>query len=354
MPSRPPVTAVPRRTLAAGLAAGLAARPARAAASSIALAAAGDWLQDSFQDAVLAPFRKARPDIDVLFYGAANPSQILATLRNERGLPTLDVVLLDAVGTARATVEGLLDPLDPAALPPAPGAAPGADPGERAAPFAMWDSLAIGYNPALVPGPPRTWRDLWNPRFTRIAVQTPPDPLALGLTAVACALFGGRTDDQSLGAGFNALSALAPRIAARDPRPDIYAAITQGEAAIGPVWNARGRLAAARSQGRLAVVLPEEGSPAVPTTVNLVKGSRRRDAAMALINYLLGPVAQRQMAEALSFAPALRTDLPEAALARVGATAAQESRRMPIAWLLAPALRDRIAVEWRARNLSIR
>ena len=107
----------------------------------------------------------------------------------------------------------------------------------------------------------------------RIALQTPPDPAALALTAVAGGLFGGGSPSQTLEAGLTALTQLAPRVVLWDPVPDIYTAIAAGDADIGPGWNARAQSQAVLTPGRFAATIPDDGSPVLATTINLVKGS---------------------------------------------------------------------------------
>jgi putative spermidine/putrescine transport system substrate-binding protein len=89
------------------------------------------------------------------------------------------------------------------------------------------------------------------------------------------------------------------------------------------------------------------------TTINLVKGSPRADAARALIAWLLGSEAQRLLTEAMFFAPVnARADIATASLARVGATPAMAARRMEMDWVTVTSIRDQITAEWRRRKLG--
>lgn len=323
-------------------------RPSRAA-RGITIAGLGDWFQARFDPIVLAPFRKAHPDIDVFYYPTGNSFQTLALLRTERLYPSVDVVLLESSVAMRATAEGLLDRLD---LPVLKDLDPAAVLAKSAGPVMAWDSLALGFNPGLVPAPPRAWRALWNTAYARIALQTPPDPAALALIQVAGTLFGGSGDQQALDIGLTALAPLARRVTVWDPNPDIYTVIAFGDAAIGPGWNARAQDQAARTPGRFAAVLPDEGSPVLSLTVNVVKGIGRVDAARTLAGWLVGPEAQRLLAETMAFAPVNpNADIPAATLARVGGTSEMTARRMPMDWATITAIRDQITAEWRRRTL---
>jgi putative spermidine/putrescine transport system substrate-binding protein len=324
------------------------------AARGVTIAGYGGWFQDSFDPMVLEPFRKAHPGIEVFYYPMGNSFQMLALLRGQRAFPSTDVVLMETAVAARATSEGLLDPLSPVTMPVMKDLIPQAILPAVAGPALMLDTLALGYNPTQLATAPRTWRDLWDTAYgQRIALQTPPDPLGLAITSVAATLYGGSDLLRSLEVGMTALSELASRVALWDPVPDIYTAIALGDASIGPGWNARAQNQAARTPGRFAANIPEEGSPVMVTTVNLVKGSPRPDAARVLIAWLLGSDAQRLLTEAMFFAPVnARADIPVVSLARVGATPAMAARRMEMDWVAITSIRDQITAEWRRRKLG--
>jgi putative spermidine/putrescine transport system substrate-binding protein len=342
-----------RRAFAAGA---LLAMPAiaKGAARDVTIAGPDGWFASYFDAAILASFRKAHPDIRVRYDPAGNAFQLLTLLRGQRANPSVDVVLMEAGVAARATAEGLFDPLTRDTMPVMKDLIPQAILPAVAGPAMILDSLALGYDPAQVSKVPRSWRNLWDTAYgRRIAMQTPPDPLGLAITAVAAALFGSGTPRNSLDIAMNALTQLAPRVVLWDPVPDIYTAIVAGDADIGPCWNARAQSPAAQTRGRFAAETPSEGSPFLATTVNLVKHSAQTDAAQALIAWLLGTQAQRLLTETMFFAPVnARADIPTASLARAGATPEMADRRMEMDWVAVTAIRDQITAAWRARKLA--
>jgi putative spermidine/putrescine transport system substrate-binding protein len=138
-----------------------------------------------------------------------------------------------------------------------------------------------------------------------------------------------------------------------DPRPDVYKVIAAGDADIGPGWNAHAQTQAALTPARFAAAVPDDGSPVLATTINLVKGSPQPAATRTLITWLLGPEAQRLLTEALYFAPVnTRADIPPASLARAGAAPAIVARRKQMDWSAADRIGDQLAIEWRKRNLG--
>ncbi len=329
------------------------ARPARAA-REVTIIGAGGWFQTAFDTTVLGPFRKAHPDIAVFFYPLGNAFQVLGLLRGQRAAPSSDIALVETGVAARATTEGLFSPLDAATMPVIKDLISQAIMPGIAGPALMLDSLALGYNPARVKRAPQTWRNLWDPSYgPRIALQTPPNPVALALTAVAGGLFGGGTAAQSLDSGLTALAQLTPRVVLWDPVPDVYSAIAAGDADIGPGWNARAQNQAALTPGRFGAAVPGDGSPIVATTINLVKGAPQQAAARTLIAWLLGPEAQKLLTEALYFAPVnTKADISGASLARAGAAPEMVAHRKEMDWATVDAIRGQIAAAWRKRNLG--
>ena len=331
----------------------LTARPAQAA-RGITIAGIDGWFQTAFDSIVLAAFRKAHPEIPVFYYPVGNPFQTLALLRSQRQYPTADVVLLEAGVATAATAENLLEPLQPATMPVIDDLSDRAKLPNVAGPAVFFDSLAMCYNTADIKQPPKFWRNLWDPTYgRRIALPTPPDAIALAMTAVAGKLFGGGEPLRSLELGLVALAQLAPQVVLWDPVPDVYTAVALGDASIGPGWNARAQNQMSLTPGRFAATIPEGGSPVMVMTVNLVKNAQQATPARTLISWLLGPEAQRLLAEGMFYAPVNpKADLSAATLVRVGATPGMVAKRMDMDWVVVDAIRDQITREWRRRNLK--
>jgi putative spermidine/putrescine transport system substrate-binding protein len=329
-------------------------RPARAA-QTVTVAGFGGWFQAGFEQAVIAPFKKANPALGVFFYPFDTSLQALGLLRGQRLLPSIDIALMDIAAAQRATAEKLLEPVTPETMPVLRDLVPTALPEGIDAPIMAWDTLAIGYSRDMVKTPPASWQGLWNGAYSQIAIQTPPDTAGLAFTQAASTAFGGHGDLQSLNVGLNALMALAPRVSVWNPRPDVATAVAYGDAAIGPLWNGAGQAQAAKMPTRFGVVLPTEGSPALPITIGLVKGAPQAAGARALMSWALGRDAQTAVAEVMALAPANPNATPsQAARIRAGATAEATARRMTIDWPVMMQIREQLAAEWRRRNLANR
>jgi len=336
-------------TASLGLAASAAgadrARPARGAESSLTFAGFAGLFQDLYDSAVLTPFQDAHPEAGIFYYGLPSSVQVLATLRRQKQQPAVDVALLDLPSARAATEENLVEPLPPALLRDlAPTALfPGI-----AGPALFSEPLVLLYDPAVMP-PPRSWLGLWNsPDRKTIAVAAPPNPAGLAFTLTAARLFGNGNDRRAVEGGMTAIAELSRRVVTWDPRPDIDNLIADGGARLGAGWNMPAQVMIDRRPGRLGVVFPDEGTISRVVTVNLVKGSRRPDAARLLIAHMLSEAAQKAMVATMYLGPVnAKARYSGAALTRTANTRERAARAMPVDWIAAEAMRPFILDRWR-------
>lgn len=358
MPTVPNPTHLPtrRRTGAMLVASAALAGFGRSARAATTITVAGfDWAQQGFTDAVIIPFRKANPSIDVFYYPVATSLQVLNLVFTERLGPSIDIALMDSAAAQEASVRNLLQPPTEADFPALKELRPDARIPRSVAPVIAWDTLAIGYSKERVATPPKSWQGLWDGSATHLALMTPPDQIALAFNQAAATAFGGKGDIQSLNIGLNAIAALAPRVSVWNPRPDIYTGVAFGDAWMGPGWNGPAQAKAAAMPGRYGVVLPADGSPTLPITAGLVKNAPQAAAAAKLFAWILSRPAQEAMTETLALAPANATATPSAtALVRAAATPEAISRRMPIDWWVMMSLRPQLVAAWQERNLGPR
>jgi putative spermidine/putrescine transport system substrate-binding protein len=347
-----------RRRLLLGAAATLATpHIARAARRRMTVGAFDDVFQTNYEQAVVEPFRRAHPDIDVSYYPVTNSEQLVSLLRMSRAGPPVDVALLELTAARGATMIGVLAPLS-REMPEFAGVPAGMFiPGVAGLPV-MIDCLAIAYAPARVVPPPRAWRALWEQNVGGpITLNAAPDPAGLAFTLVANALFGSENYQKSFAGGIDAIRLIAPRVVTWYPLPDVYGAIIDGVASLGVAWNARGQMLAGTrlGEGKLAMALPREGSVPQVITINLAAGSRIPDAARAFIAYTLSPEAQQATATRLFYGPVNSAGLvPPAVLARTAAAPDQRERMMEVDWTRVMEMSDDITREWRRRIIPHR
>jgi putative spermidine/putrescine transport system substrate-binding protein len=323
-------------------------RPEAAARRSVTLAAFAGLFQELYEPSIVDPFTQSRPDFGVFYAPFPGSTQILATLRRQRGLPELDVVLLDLAAARAATDEGLLEPLTLASLPVLADLAPTATfPG--VAGRALFTEPLVMLFDAAQTAPPTLWKSLWSGLSKRtIAIPAPPDPIGIGFTIVAGRLFGGGNEPRAADAGVIAINELSSGIVTWNPLPDIYHFIGDGGAKLGVGWNMPAQVFSDRLSGRLGVAFPNEGTISRVATVNLVKGCREPDAARLLIAHMLGVDAQRTMVERMFLGPVnARARYDEASLSRTANTPERTANAMPIDWVAVEAIRPAILRRWR-------
>jgi putative spermidine/putrescine transport system substrate-binding protein len=342
-----------RRLLTTALASPLAApfvRPARAVEGSFTLAAYSGIFEDNYRPAVVEPFMRANPGIKVTYYSADTSASTLGLLRAQKAAPQIDVAVIDVSVAKAATDEGLfvkydlpvLSELSPRAINPAVNGA-----------AVTFDNLVLLYSPQRVQPAPTSWKALWDAKYKgQIAIPAAPDIVGIGLTIMANKTFGG-DDYRKLDKGLTALSEMAPNVLSFNPTPDPYTFIINGTASLGVGWNARGQLYSSKSDGRMAVSLPDEGSLFQINIMGLVANSKNAEAAKTFINYALGAEAQKSFTERMFYAPVnAKAQISADALARTAASPDRMARMVDVDWLEVAKIRDGVTEQWRRRILT--
>ena len=229
-------------------------RPAAAARRSVTFAAFAGLFQELYEPFVVDPFTQSRPDFGVFYAPFPESTYILATLRRQRALPELDVVLLDLAAARTATDEGLLEPLTQASLPVLGDLAPTATFPGIAGRALFTEPLVMLFDAAQTP-PPTLWKSLWSELTERtIAIPAPPDSVGIGFTIVAGRLFGGGNEPRAVDDGIVAINELSSGIVTWNPLPDIYHFVGDGGAKLGVGWNLPAQIYSDRLSGRLGVI----------------------------------------------------------------------------------------------------
>lgn len=343
-----------RRAVLAGSLAAPFVRPARAADTTIVLAAYSGIFKENYQAAVVEPFMAANPGIKVTYYEMGASAQTLGLLRAQKAAPQIDVVMFDVSVAKSATDEGLLESID--GMPVLADLSPRAFTKGVAGAAVTFDNLVLLYSPPKVAPKPTSWKVLWEPKYAdRITIPAAPDIVGVGFTLVTNKVFGGTDYRQSTEAGIRAISDLAPAVLTWDPKPDPYAMIISGGADLAVGWNARGQLYSGQSEGRLAVALPDEGSLFQVNVIAPVKNAKQPDAAKTFVAYALGATAQKAFTERMFYAPVnTKAAISTEAMNRTAATPDRIARMLDIDWLEVAKIRDGITEQWRRRILTRR
>ena len=330
-------------------------RRAGAQERAITFAGYSGIYQENYQAAVIEPFMK-KTGIKVTYFGLPSSAQILGTLRAQKAAPQVDVAMMDVTIAKAGTDEGLFDAIDAGSVPAVGQLDKRALQAGVAGAALTFDNLVLLYSPETVVPAPTSWKVLWDKKYAgQIAIPGVPDIVGIGLVLMANKVFGGADYRQGVERGLTAVSDMAADVLSWDPRPDPYSFITNGQAALGVGWNARGQLYSAQSGGKLAVVLPDEGSLFQINMIEAVHGGKQAEATRTFLDYALGVEAQTAFTERMFYAPTNDAAKPSAAaVAKTAASPERMAKMLDVDWMEVAKMRDGLGEQWRRRVMTRR
>jgi putative spermidine/putrescine transport system substrate-binding protein len=342
---------------AAGLLAaaiGLTALPAQAQQTGgrMTLQAYAGIFRDNYTQTVVAPFTAASGTAVQYFEGGTS-AQMLGLLRAQRADPQTDVVIMDVTTAAIACAEGLVERINPAEFPVLAELDQQArDSGGACGPAVTYDHLVMVYDTRAVTPAPTRWAAMWEPQHRgRIALSAPPNIQGLAVTAILA--HAASNDWRNIGAAMPRLREIAPGVQTFDPNPDGYTLILNDQVRFATGWNARAQLYRDQSQGRIGVVLPEEGTVFQINTINIVANSKNRAQAVAFARHALSAEAQKAFTERMFYGPTnTRATVSAEALGRTALAPEFRTRVIPLDWTEMVRLRDGWNQRWRREVIA--
>lgn len=333
-------------TLAAGL-----FGSAAAAETNITVMSYSGLFQERYTKAIIEPFMKAHPDIKVTFFPLPSSAAMLGNLRAQKAAPQTDVVIMDVSVSKAGTDEGLFTKIDETNVPNVKDLYPNARIPDVAGVAATFDNLVLLYNTDQVKEAPKSWMEMAKAPFKgKVVIPGVPDIQGLSLVLILNKANGGADYLKSVDKGIAAAAEIAPNVQTWEPKPEVYAPIVTGQAALGVGWNARAQVNSDTSGGKLKATIPQEGTVFQINTINLVAGSPGADAARTFVNYALSAEAQKSFTETMFYAPTnAKADISAAALERTAVK--QLDKVMPVDWIALAKVRDQIGEQWRRRVL---
>jgi putative spermidine/putrescine transport system substrate-binding protein len=304
-------------------------------------------VQDNYMKAVVEPFMQEYPEIEVEYLPAESSSEMLASLRSQKGSPTTDVAVMDTSVAATGNDEGIFQPLDPKKVPNL------ADIDERGqvegnfGPALTFDNLVLLYNTDQVSEAPTSWEALWSDAAaSKVVMEAAPDIQGLSLMMILNDIEGADYKE-TVDPAVERLSELAPDVQTWAPNPDAYTMVTNGSASMGIGWNARAQFYSDESES-LGVSIPEEGSVFQTNTINLVEGSDSPQAAQTFIDYALSPEAQASFAEQMYYAPTnTKAEVSAEAQERTASTPERQAQMLNVDWSYVASKNDEWTELWR-------
>jgi putative spermidine/putrescine transport system substrate-binding protein len=308
--------------------------------------------RDNYTPAVVQPF-SASNGTEVQYFEGGTSSQMLGTLRAQRADPQIDVVIMDVTTAAIACAEGLVERIDASVLPAVGDLGQMArDAGGACGPAVTYDHLVLVYDTQAVQPAPTRWMAMADPaQRGRVAISAPPNIQGLALTGILAHAASG--DWRNIRAAMPQLRQIGPNVQTFDPNPDGYTLILNGEVRFATGWNARAQLYSDQSNGRLGVVLPEEGTAFQINTINLVANAKNRAQGLAFMRHALSPAAQKAFTERMFYGPTNpNAQVDPAALRRTALAPEFRQRLVGLDWAEMVRMRDQWNQRWRREVIA--
>lgn len=250
----------------------------------------GSW--EEAHRAVLVPaFKKATNNADIILDPMLSVDQI-AKVNAAKNNPPIDVMLHDPGPALTAIGQGLVDNYPVAQSKNYKDLIVEAQ--EETGPAIFFQVVGLTYNPEKIKKPPTSWKDLWSPEYKgRAGITNLNSTLGTGFLVEIAKMFGG--SESNVEPGFKALNDLKPNLAAVAANPGALATLfQQGQVDISPGnFNA---IQILKARGvPVEFVVPKEGAIAFKTTIHIVKNTKNKDLAVALIEAAMSPDVQTRL-----------------------------------------------------------
>lgn len=151
----------------------------------------------------------------------------------------------------------------------------------------QWGTTALAYDSTKVPFIPKSWADLWDPRFKGHLDVLDDEREMIGITLQMLGYDKNSTDPTQLTQAETKLIALLPNILkfnSDNPENELIS----GEAWAAVVYNGNASLAY-QSDPKIVYICPTEGCGIWFDTLAIPKGALHKDAALAFLNFMLDP-----------------------------------------------------------------
>ena len=286
-PTAAPATAAPVATqppaASATEAPATTAAPAKPTSTVLNLYAWSDYIPQQLLDDFTAKY-----GIKVNYDTYSSNEEMLAKLQagasgNEVMIPsdyTVDIMIK----------QGMLQPLDMNQIPNFANVDKrfinqNYDPGNKYTVPYQWGTTALVYDKTKVPFEPKSWSDLWDPRFKGRLVVLDDERQMIGMTLQTLGFDKNSTAPQQLDQAKQKLVTLKPNILLFNS-DDPETSLITGEAWAGLVYNGNASLAY-QQDPNIVYICPTEGCGLWFDNLAIPKGAPHPDAAMAFLNFVL-------------------------------------------------------------------
>jgi len=283
-----------RHFLATSLALGWTTlRPRQAGAQSKNLVVAtfpGTW-SEAHRD-LLAPYFKNRTGATVTQSILLAQDQIARLVAAKGHRAPFDVAILDDPQVLDAVKQDLIVEYPSAKSPSWKDLLPQYQ--DRWGPKISMQLIGIGYNPKKISPPPRSWDELWEPRYKgRVGLTALNSQLGIAFLAELNRLKGGT--DTNFEPAFKALREILPNVGAIGANLGAYATLWQQEQVDIAPYNFNFVQTLKGKGVPVELAIPETGPVGWRTSLHLVKHAVEPDLAVAYVDSHLAADLQAQM-----------------------------------------------------------
>ncbi len=287
-PTQPPPP--PANTAAPGATATTAAPAATATlakptSTELNLYGWSDYVPQQMLDDFTAKF-----GIKVNYDTYSSNEEMLAKL--QAGASGYDLVIPSDYTVQIMIKQNMLEPIDLAQIPNFANLDPqftnkGYDPGNKYTIPYQWGTTALAYDKTKVPSEPKSWADLWDPKYKGKLVMLDDEREVPGMVLQMLGFDKNSTDPAQLDQAKQKLIALKPNILLFNS-DDPETSLITGETWAGLVYN--GNAALARQQNpNIEYICPTEGCGLWFDNLAIPKDAPHADAATAFLNFVLEP-----------------------------------------------------------------
>ncbi|CAN5523767.1 ABC transporter substrate-binding protein [soil metagenome] len=258
--------------------------------------------------------------------------------------PPFDVLMTNERYAVMLREEGMFSPIVAPKIVNLPDLYPVARYKDDVAVTGIVSPIGIAYRTDLIKTPPKSWRELWDPRFKgQLGFYSVNNSLSVMLLMMAGKLFG--TGPLDLDTGFRKLAELKPF-----PQVDFSGAmaplLTQGQVAIAPIDFAEA-VALQQKGVPIGIVVPEDGVLMFDQSFSVAANAADKDASYKYIDFMLSPEVQTLLAKEFFTAPVNRKVIvPDDLKAAIPVSGDEVSKIVTFDWQYLAKNREMIIDRW--------
>ncbi len=290
-PTQPPApTAAPQATSAAPQATDTSAPAATATlaqptSTELNLYGWSDYVPQQLLDDFTAKY-----NIKVNYDTYSSNEEMLAKI--QAGASGYDLIIPSDYTVDIMIKQNMLEPLDRSQIPNFANLDPrfinrDYDPGNKYSIPYQWGTTGLAYDKTKVPFEPKSWKDLWDPKFKGKLVLLDDEREVPGMALQMLGFDKNSTDPAQLEQAKQQLIALKPNILLFNS-DDPETSLVTGETWAGLVWNGNASLGYQQNPN-IVYICPQEGCGIWFDNLAIPKDAPHFDAALAFLNFMLEP-----------------------------------------------------------------